>query len=226
MDNKYAGGIIGAIVCVAALMLLASSELSLGGAFKALLTAAAIIAVLLIVLVAVIMYFAFKKSPNDKNAKPKLSQEGAEVLKNGRESLSQLRSMAMRIKNTVIRTKSMQVCRSAEKILGILKEKPDKIASARQFLNYYLPTLGTILTKYERIERGQVHIDEATEKVSSYLDDINGAMEKQYKRLFDDELLDMTVEMEAMTMACRRDGLIGDEELELPDGAKVVNLRL
>ena len=49
-------------------------------------------------------------------------------------------------------------------------------------------------------------------------------MDKQYENLFQSDFLDMTVEMEAMTMACKRDGLLTEEELSSPDSE--VNLTL
>ena len=94
----------------------------------------------------------------------------------------------------------------------------------RQFLNYYLPTLGEIITKYERVERSGVDMQDMTAKVSEYLDKIAAAMDKQYENLFQSDFLDMTVEMEAMTMACKRDGLLTEEELSSPDSE--VNLTL
>ena len=52
-----------------------------------------------------------------------------------------------------------------------------------------------------------------TDKVRNYLNDVDKALKKFYTNLFEDEKLDLTVEMEAMTMAVKRDGLITDDEL-------------
>ena len=51
-------------------------------------------------------------------------------------------------------------------------------------------------------------------------------MDKQYKSLFEDDMLDMSVEMEAMKMAMKRDGLISDDETEVKDGEDTINLTL
>ena len=40
------------------------------------------------------------------------------------------------------------------------------------------------------------------------------AFEKQYKSLFSGDMLDLTVEIEAMTIACKRDGLLSEEDFE------------
>ena len=40
------------------------------------------------------------------------------------------------------------------------------------------------------------------------------AMEKQYNNLFENDILDLTVEMEVLTQICKRDGLLTDADFE------------
>ena len=51
-------------------------------------------------------------------------------------------------------------------------------------------------------------------------------MDKQYANLFEDDKLDMSVEMEAMTLACKRDGLIEDTVSAVQQGESTINLTL
>ena len=60
-----------------------------------------------------------------------------------------------------------------------------------------------------------------SEKVSGYLDQIQSAMERQYANLFEDDLLDMTAEMQTMTAVCRRDGLLTDGSVETDGGIRL-----
>ena len=46
--------------------------------------------------------------------------------------------------------------------------------------------------------------------------DMETAMEKQYLNLFEDDKLDLCVEMDVLTRICRQDGLLGDD-FQLPD---------
>ena len=162
----------------------------------------------------------------DRLKKDSLNSDQMAVLSRGRERLMELRRLVMRVKNREVHAKATDICNVADKILQTLKQKPEKIQNTRQFFNYYLPTLGEIVNKYNRIESSGVPHDETTQKVSSYLDDIKRAMDKQYENLFADDMLDMTVEMEAMKMAVKRDGLISDESMELKDGEHTINLTL
>ena len=184
---------------------------------------------LIIALVIIGLVFAIKGSNDEAKAKKKaapVTDEQAKTLSNGREALMELRRLSMRVKDRSIHGKANTICQVIDKILQTLKEKPEKIEKTRQFFNYYLPTLSEILTKYRRIEDSGVPHDDIKEKVDTYLDDIKEAMDKQYHNLFADDMLDMTVDMEAMKMAIKRDGLIADENVEYKDGGTTINLTL
>lgn len=183
----------------------------------------------LVILVIVVVALGLKSAkdsgaPKEKTSAEKIDDEKIKVLHNGRNNLVQLRSMTQRVNDLEVRALSNSVCDSIDRILVTLKEKPNKITSVRQFFNYYLPTLGEIIMKFNRIEKSGVPADDVTENVKKYLTDINSAMEKQYNSLFDDDILDMSVEMEAMTMAVKRDGLLSDEDLQIKDGEKTITL--
>lgn len=157
---------------------------------------------------------------------PKLTVEQENILTKGRANLLQLRMIITKIKDPEIHQMSNEICDINDKILKTLREKPEKIPQVRQFLNYYLPTLGEILVKYERIEKSGVPAEKSEKKVEKYLADIKKAMEKQYENLYEDDKLDLSVEMEAMTIAAKSDGLISDEDYKIEDGEHEISLTL
>lgn len=150
--------------------------------------------------------------PTTEKADPELTEEQNEILKTGRTHLMDIRRRIPHIQNIPIRTVSGKICDEADKILKTLRKKPEIIPRVRQFLNYYLPTLGSILEKYVRLEQGGVVADDISENTLEHLIDIKHAMEKQYEALFDDDKLDLTVEMEALKIACLRDGLLTEDD--------------
>ena len=107
-----------------------------------------------------------------------------------------------------------------------LKEQPENIPLARQFLNFHLPTLGNILLKYQKTEQAGLITPQTTEKNLACLGDIKMAMEKQYKNLFEDDALDLTVEMNALILACKREGLLSDEQASIADKENGIVLKL
>ena len=234
MNRKgNSAGVIGMVVVIAAII---GGLIFAGNAIphilKIILIVAAAIIAILVVLVVVGIIIALRNSSQDpkkvaaqKNAN-QLSDDQAKILAKGRENLMNLRRLVMRISTKSVHSRATDVCNQIDKILQTLKQTPEKIASVRQFFNYYIPTLGEVLEKYDRIEDSKVPNEDMTRKVESYLDDVKAAMDKQYQNLFKDDMLDMSVEMEAMTMAVKRDGLISDEKVEVKDGEKKIELTL
>lgn len=221
-DDSYGvWGVLGLVGCVAAFFFLRRFFPALS---TVLLIIGGIILLLIVLLVVVVMYFAFRK-PKGGEGKA-TGQEVTKVLSKGRANLMEIRRLAMRIKNQQIKGTAEEICKEAEKILRTLREQPENIPQVRQFLNYYLPTLGNILAKYGRMEEGNTLTTELSQSTLSCLGDIRSAMEKQYANLFEDDMLDLTVEMEALTIACKRDGLLTNENLQLQENGKNISLTL
>lgn len=168
---------------------------------------AGIAAVLLIVLIGLVIYFSVTGSKEKNNP-----DSPSAVLTKARSDLMELRRSQLRIRNKEIASLCREITDIGDKILSVLKQKPDSVASVRQFLNYYLPTLGKILGTYVRVEESGSMTDELAVNTVIHLGEIRKAMEKQYDSLFDDDKLDLSVDMEALTLACKRDGLLDEEE--------------
>ena len=168
---------------------------------------AGIAAVLLIVLIGLVIYFSVTGSKEKNNP-----DSPSAVLTKARSDLMELRRSQLRIRNKEIASLCREITDIGDKILAVLKQKPDSVASVRQFLNYYLPTLGKILGTYVRVEESGSMTDELAVNTVIHLGEIRKAMEKQYNNLFDNDKLDLSVDMEALTLACKRDGLLDEEE--------------
>ena len=220
MSRKRSGGgvLFGLIVIVAAIALLFFVHHALPGLFKLLLGIGLFIIALFVALIVVIIVAARKgtKKMAEKSQqaaaktvnKSGLTPEQASVINKGRSDLVAIRMVNSRIRNPEIKKAMANVGATAEKILVALKEKPETIKSARQFTNYYLPTLRAVLEKYQRIEQSGVDQEGAGERVVKYLADVQKALDKQYTNLFYNDKFDLAVDMDAMTIALKRDGLI------------------
>lgn len=174
--------------------------------------------------VALIVYSLKGDGSSSETKRVDLAPEQAELINNGKSKVISIRSILGKIQDSEIREDGYSICRTCDRIFKALAEQPKSIASARQFLTYYLPTINLILEKYEKVERSGTDSGKMAEKVRSYLKDVDKALKKFYTNLFEDEKLDLTVEMEAMTMAVKRDGLITDDELrqELDSNARSI----
>lgn len=179
---------------------------------------------LVVLLVALVIFFAFRK-PKGMSGKT-TGGDIDKILAKGRSNLLELRQLTIRLKNQQIRNLSEDVCGIIDKILKALKEQPEDIPTVRRFFNYYLPTLGGILRNFLRLEKSGVPDADTTEKVIACLNDIRIAMEKQYANLFDNDKLDLTVEMEVLRQMCKQDGLLAEDTIRLQDGKRNISLTL
>jgi len=211
MKNSSSFGIIGFGAVIAAVLFFTAKGLFpvLTGVLKAFL---GIVAVGVIVIVVAVIYFAFRKS-DAKEAESAKTKDNSQLAK-GRRSLMELRNIGLCIKNSEVRTLNEDICKTVDKILSTLKKQPEDIKKLRQFFNYYLPTLTNILKKFVAIEESGVPAENIVQSTISCLGDIKKATEKQYTALFDNDMLDMSVEMEALTIACKRDGLLTDSDFK------------
>lgn len=211
MKNNSSFGIIGFGAVIAAVLFFTAKGLFpvLTGVLKAFL---GIVAVGVIVIVVAVIYFAFRKS-DEKDAENAKAKDNSQLAK-GRSSLMELRNIGLRIKNSEVRALNEDICKTVDKILSTLKKQPEDIKKLRQFFNYYLPTLTNILKKFVAIEESGVPAENIVHSTINCLGDIKKATEKQYTALFDNDMLDMSVEMEALTIACKRDGLLTDSDFK------------
>ena len=209
MDEKSfeAGGIIAIVLCVGALVV---TKMFFPSLFVLMLWIIGIIIALMIVLAGTVIYFAFKKPKEgtEEAGKAKASM----IISDGRTKIMSVRRNCTNIKDSKIKNAGIKVCAIADKILGVLRQKPELIPKNRQFFIYYIPTLGSIIEKYERLEKNGISSKDTEEKVLEHLNDIESAFGRQYKNLFAGDMLDLSVEIEAMTIACKRDGLLTEED--------------
>lgn len=155
-----------------------------------------------------------KKQPVDVRVRgqysqvPKLEADQQSKINAANQNIVAGRTLVGRIGDADIRAAANNAYDKADKLVKTLREQPDEIRRNSQFFNYYLPTINTILSKYLTLEKSEV-IEKAESKdvVIPYLNQIADALEKQYRASFDNELLDMSVEIEAMQIALKRDGL-------------------
>lgn len=229
MKGKSSAGCISAFVILIVLIaVLALTRKFIPSIFSAFAWIAGIAAVLLIAIIVLIIVIANKaaKAVKKETPQPKaeeaqtetgtahLPPEQAEILNKARSDLLTVRKILSRIHNYEITKAGHDICASLDKLLQALRDKPEKITGCRQFLNYYIPTLAEVLTKYSRLETNGVVTPENTEKVLNFLIDFRKASGKQYQSLFEDDKLDMSVDIEAMTIAIKRDGLLDEDQLK------------
>jgi len=102
------------------------------------------------------------------------------------------------------------------KIFAILEQRPEKEPQLYNFMNYYLPTTLKALESYARLEAQGIEtaaIREAKQKINHALDELADGYEKQLDKLFADDVVDITADIDVMRKMLQKDGLKEDEIL-------------
>ena len=90
---------------------------------------------------------------------------------------------------------------------------PDKEKQLYSFLNYYLPTTLKAMENYARLEAEGIEtasIRQAKQKINGMLDELADGYEKQLDKLFENEVVDISADIEVMRQMLQRDGLKED----------------
>ena len=223
MNNKkksssgLIAGIIIIIACIIGLILVSSISVPL---LRTLLIIGIIIVIVIIVLSILIIGLA-RKSGSESAAPSSviqkdnpLTKEQSDSLNAANSLLTETRMTLSRIQDAEITEAGVKATNSIEKVLQTLREKPEKIQTTRQLFNYYLPTMNKVVSKYQRIEASGVDNPNMPENLKQYLANIEAAMNNLYEGLYDNDKLNVEVDMEAMTIAIKRDGLLDEEDFK------------
>lgn len=140
--------------------------------------------------------------------RPMLDSEQSAKLKAAGRNILAARQMADRIQDESVCEQAKVALDKATRLVNAMKEQPQEIRRQSQFFNYYLPTIAEVLQKFFTLEASETNMGDAAEKTKSHMVDMAHAFDLQYENLFKDEALDLTVDIEAMQMALKREGLI------------------
>ena len=129
----------------------------------------------------------------------------------GQQLLQQVRDENDRLPDPEISAQIDSIESIANQIFKAVIEQPQKAQQIRRFMDYYLPTTLEMLVAYRRMEEGNVTgatADDARERIRNSLDLVIEAFSKQLAKLYEDDALDITTDIDVMETMLRQDGLI------------------
>ena len=99
----------------------------------------------------------------------------------------------------------------ANQIFKAVIEQPAKANQIKRFMDYYLPTTLKMLVAYRRMEEGNVKGETAENAKARIRDSLNlviQAFNKQLAKLYENDALDITTDIDVMETMLKQDGLI------------------
>ena len=124
--------------------------------------------------------------------------------------LREIRQVNEEIPDEVMSAKIDRIEEITGTILAYQKSHPNKESQLRTFLNYYLPTTLKILRAYAQLDaqgiEGQ-NISAAKKRIEEMMDQVVSGFEKQLDKLFQDDAMDITSDVEVLENMLKKDGL-------------------
>lgn len=127
--------------------------------------------------------------------------------------LQEIREVNDAIPDEVMSAKIDRIGEITGKILDYQRSHPSKSGQLRSFLNYYLPTTLKILRAYAQLDAQGIegeNITAAKKRIESMMDMVVDGFESQLDKLFADDALDITSDVQVLENMLRKDGLSGD----------------
>ena len=146
-------------------------------------------------------------------AAPKAQPEEAKAEDNYAQILNQLRALNDAIPGEEMSDKISRLEAVSAKIFAQAKQNPDKLPQMRKFMDYYLPTALKLLKTYAELDAQGVegeNIRESKQRIEQVMDTLVTAFEAQLDRLFEDDALDVSTDIDVMENMLRADGLTGN----------------
>lgn len=103
------------------------------------------------------------------------------------------------------------------KIFRAVEEDPDKEPQIKSFMSYYLPTTLKLLGTYATLEKQGVkgeNIDAAKKDIENILDTLVKGFTQQLDKLFEDDFIDISTDIEVLETMLKKDDLFGERGVQ------------
>ena len=143
---------------------------------------------------------------------PAGEEEPGDVEETADAVLAEIQALDDAIQDPVMSEKISRIGTITGKIFAYQQKNPGKDSQLRSFLNYYLPTTLRILKAYAQMEAQGIegeNISAAKERIEGMMDKVVEGFEKQLDRLFENDAMDITTDVEVLERMLEKDGLSG-----------------
>lgn len=99
-------------------------------------------------------------------------------------------------------------------IFEIIKRKPEKRIELRKLMQYYLPMTVKVVTSYRDFENEKIpsrQLEESKREIRETLDKVIIAFEALREKIFQEEVLDVSTDLDVLETMMSQEGLIRDE---------------
>lgn len=132
------------------------------------------------------------------------------LIEKGLEMLKAIQEENDRIPDAVLSRNIDEIDKTAREIFRTVAEQPAKAPQIRRFMDYYLPTTLKMLSGYSKMNERNVTGQQAQEtrrQIESAAAVVEKAFKKQLNNLYQDDILDISTDVEVLETLLKADGL-------------------
>lgn len=136
------------------------------------------------------------------------------IVKRGQEILAQIRQENDLITDAKLSEQMDELESVSNKIFRTVIEQPGKAPQIRRFMDYYLPTTLKMLTSYRVMGQRGVQgreVEDVRQKIEAAMGVVVGAFRKQLNTLYQNDILDISTDIDVLETMLKQDSLIGQQ---------------
>jgi hypothetical protein len=145
------------------------------------------------------------------------------LLDKGQKAIEEIRDENLKIPDALLTDKLAQLEILTGEIFRAVHDKPEKAPQIRKFMEYYLPTTLKIVRTYRTISErgiGGSEIVEARQRIDDALGTVIKGCRTLLNKLYQDDVLDITTDIDVLEQMLKRDGLTETELQMAADQAR------
>lgn len=134
-----------------------------------------------------------------------------DIIKVSQKYLQSIDSSISKIKNRNFLEKVIEIKKTIQNIINIIKRYPEKAYILDKFMEYYLPTTVKLIdayTEYEIMESSDLKIKNSLTEIDSSIETINDAFEKIQLELLEDRTMDIKTDIDTMKLLLNQEGYL------------------
>ncbi len=146
-----------------------------------------------------------------------------ELLTRGREMITEIRTENDRIPDESLSAKLDELENACAEIFRAVYDKPAKAPQIRKFMEYYLPTTLKMVKNYRLLSErdfGDSENAKARQRIDEALGVVNNGCRHMLEKLYRDDMLDITTDIDVLEQMLKRDGLTENDLRKAAQQAK------
>lgn len=143
-----------------------------------------------------------------------IQKELARVLSEGNRYVKEIRRLNDEIIGEDISEQLDKIEEVVASIFELVKRKPEKIPELRKLMQYYLPMIIKVVTSYRDFENERIpseKLEESKQEIKETLDKVKVAFVTLREKLFQEDVLDISTDLDVLEAMMSQEGLIDGE---------------